>query len=145
MNDLEASIGLEGIANFWKTFDTRYINMKRIMVGLSHLKNELWFSEEDKNNKNCPHGISMTVKVPGKIHGLKEALDKADIHWKRNFGCSFTQHDAFRAEREKDYYNLGCYPEAEYVGDYGIHIGCHQYLTEENINRIITTVSNYFK
>ena len=33
-------------------------------------------------------------------------------------------------------YKIGDFPEAEWVGDNGIHIGCHQYLSEEDIIRI---------
>ena len=28
------------------------------------------------------------------------------------------------------------FPEAEWVGDNGLHIGCHQYLAEEDIDRV---------
>ena len=33
-------------------------------------------------------------------------------------------------------YNIGDFPNAEWVGNNGIHIGCHQYLTDEDIERI---------
>ena len=59
-------------------------------------------------------------------------MDKYKIHWKRNFGCIPTQHLAFSDMG----YKLGDFPVAEWVGDNGLHIGCHQYLTEEDINRI---------
>lgn len=147
MNDLEACLGLEGMYNFSETFDDRYANMKIIMQGLAHLKHELMFSEEDLGDINCPHGISMTPRLQHPASGnqvslaIKDALDRANIHWKRNFGCIPTQHGAF-----KEYgYNAGYFPNAEYVGSYGIHIGCHQYLEQQDLDRIINTVSNVFK
>ena len=62
MNDLEASIGLEGIENFYKTFTKRHAIMTRITRRLAKFRNVAWFSEEDEGNINCPHGFSVTVK-----------------------------------------------------------------------------------
>ena len=33
-------------------------------------------------------------------------------------------------------HSLGDFPEAEWVGMNGVHIGCHQYLSDEDIGRI---------
>jgi len=132
MNDLEASIGLESIGVFWKTFNTRHATMKRMRSSVAGYEDVAWFSEEEADNKNCPHGFSITCKTEKNIDKVKEVLDKYNIHWKRNFGCIPTQHRAFQDMG----HNLGDFPEAEWVGDNGIHIGCHQYLSEEDIIRI---------
>jgi dTDP-4-amino-4,6-dideoxygalactose transaminase len=132
MNDLEASIGLEAVGVFWDTFNTRHATMKRMRSAASGYEDVAYFSEEDANNKNCPHGFSITCKEAGKIKLVEEVFDKYNIHHKRNFGCIPTQHRAF----EDMGYSLGDFPEAEWVGDNGIHIGCHQHLSEEDIQRI---------
>ena len=95
-----------------------------------------WFSEEDEHNINCPHGFSITCKGEGRIDKVEAAFDKYNIHHKRNFGCIPTQHAAFADMG----YNLGDFPNSEWVGDNGLHIGCHQYLTEENLDRICTAI-----
>ena len=136
MNDLEASIGLEAIDVFWDTFWTRHGFMKRMRQAASGFENVAWFSEEDEGNVNCPHGFSITCKHEGHIEMVKEVFDKYKIHHKRNFGCIPTQHLAFSDMGHE----LGDFPEAEWVGDNGIHIGCHQYLTEENLQRICTAI-----
>jgi dTDP-4-amino-4,6-dideoxygalactose transaminase len=132
MNDLEASIGLEAVGVFWETFKTRYDTMKRMRAAAKGYEDVAYFSEEDVNNKNCPHGFSITCKEAGKIQLVKDVFDKYNIHHKRNFGCIPTQHRAFADMG----YSLGDFPEAEWVGDNGIHIGCHQHLSEEDIQRI---------
>ena len=132
MNDLEASIGLEAIEVFWDTFWTRHGFMKRMREACNGYEDVAWFSEEDEGNINCPHGFSITCKKQGNIEIVKQVLDKYNIHHKRNFGCIPTQHKAF----EDMGYTLGDFPEAEWVGDNGVHIGCHQHLTEENMQRI---------
>ena len=132
MNDLEASIGLEAIDVFWDTFWTRHKFMKRMRKSVEGFEDVAWFSEEDEGNINCPHGFSITCKKSGDIEIVKNTLDKYLIHHKRNFGSIPTQQNAFADMG----YSLGDFPEAEWVGDNGVHIGCHQYLTEENMDRI---------
>tara|TARA_R110002051_G_scaffold32786_4_gene73960 strand:- start:14810 stop:15940 length:1131 start_codon:yes stop_codon:yes gene_type:complete len=136
MNDLEASIGLEAVGVFWETFNTRHATMKRMRAAATGYEDVAYFSEEDEGNRNCPHGFSITCKEADKIKLVEEVFDKYNIHHKRNFGCIPTQHRAF-ADMD---YSLGDFPEAEWVGDNGIHIGCHQHLSEEDIQRIETTI-----
>jgi len=55
--------------------------------------------------------------------------------WKRNFGA-ITQHKAFT-----QWIPLPQYPIAEHVGRYGLHIGCHEYLSQDDLDRIVTTIN----
>jgi dTDP-4-amino-4,6-dideoxygalactose transaminase len=95
-----------------------------------------WFSEEDEGNVNCPHGFSVTCKKEGNIDIVTRILDNYDIHHKRNFGCIPTQHAAF-ADMD---HALGDFPESEWVGLNGVHIGCHQYLSTSDLERICTAL-----
>ena len=137
MNDLEASLGLEAVDVFWQTFNTRYKTMKSLRRDCKRFEDIAYFSEEDEGNRNCPHGFSITLKDSAKLKILTSHLDKCQIHWKRNFGCIPTQHKAFEYLGHK----LGDFPEAEHVGDAGIHIGVHQHLTEDDIEYISTSLS----
>ena len=136
MNDMEASLGLEAVSVFWSTFWTRYSFMKRMREAAKGFEDIAWFSEEDDGNINCPHGFSITCKNKGMIEKVKKTFDKYHIHHKRNFGCIPTQHKAFSDMG----YKLGDFPNAEWIGNNGVHIGCHQYLTEENMDRICTAI-----
>ena len=136
MNDLEASIGLEAIDVFWDTFWTRHAFMKEMRKAANGFEDTAWFSEEDEGNINCPHGFSITCKKKGDIEIVKDTFDKYKIHHKRNFGCIPTQQIAFEDMGHK----LGQFPEAEWVGNNGIHMGCHQYLTEEKMERICKAI-----
>ena len=136
MNDLEASIGLEAVDVFWDTFWIRHASMERMRDAAKGFEDVAWFSEEDEHNINCPHGFSITCKGEGRIDKVKAAFDKYKIHHKRNFGSIPTQHGAFADMG----YNLGDFPNSEWIGDNGLHIGCHQYLTEENLDRICIAI-----
>ena len=74
----------------------------------------------------------MTCKRDKDIRKVSQALDKYNIHWKRNFGCIPTQHQAFSDMNIPQ----GTFPSAEWVGDNGLHIGCHFYLSDEDLERM---------
>lgn len=133
MNDLEASIGLEGITEFWNIFWKRKSNINRFRNELYEFENKIWFSEEDKGNTNCPHAFSLTFKESGKLIKFGTFLEEKKIHWKRNFGCIPTQHGSFSYMN----YKIGDFPNSEYIGTNGLHIGCHQFLDNLQIEYII--------
>ena len=134
--DLTSSIGLEGLAEFKTNFAIRYNHMKTIRYALDKYTDIAWFSEEDEANINCPHGFSITLKKSDKIKYLKQVLDDATIEWKRNFG-NIPSHGAFK------YLNIkpGTFKNSEFVGDNGLHIGLHPYLSNEDIKYIIYHIS----
>jgi|TARA_R110000787_G_scaffold266844_2_gene373107 dTDP-4-amino-4,6-dideoxygalactose transaminase len=132
MNDLEASLGLEGVENFHETFNIRHNNMMYLHERLSAYKDRAWYSEQDEGDLNCPHGFSVTLKRPGQLEAITKILDEEEIHWKRNFGCIPTQHSAFSYLKHK----IGDFPNAEHVGDNGIHLGVHRYLSDKDVQDI---------
>lgn len=136
-SDLHSSIALGNIGEFWDIFNKRYDNVERLKEGLSHLRETCYFSEEDEDYINSPHGFSITLKEKDetKFQELKNKLE--GIEWKRNFGCMATQHRAFSYLGHE----LGEFPEAEHVGDFGLHIGVHQYLTDKEIQQIIRSLA----
>lgn len=148
MTDIAASIGLGEVKYFWETFNTRHETVKQFREALRPYDNIVLFSEEELGCINCPHAFSLTLKHQSVFYSLRclltKILDKANIHWKRNFGCIPTQHKAFEYLRNSIpifFHEIGDFPEAEHVGNYGIHIGVHQYLTQDDKNHIITTLS----
>jgi dTDP-4-amino-4,6-dideoxygalactose transaminase len=137
--DLNASIALCSLDELDETFQKRREIQKKMWQ--FPLRDLVWYSEEQEGNLNCPHGFSLTVKNPDHFPILVRELDRANIHHKRNFGCIPTQHKAF----EYMGYRLGMFPESEYVGNYGLHIGCHQFLTEEDIQQIFSAFEEFKK
>lgn len=152
MNDLEASIGLEGISEFHNTFFRRKNNLYFLMNKLSFLKEHFYINTEDQEETSCPHGFSITMKPcyhhetpPTQMHisitDLSSYLESKGIKCKRNFGCIPTKHRAFAFMGHK----LGDFPNAEWVGDNGIHFGVHQYLTQEDLEYIVETIRTWYE
>jgi dTDP-4-amino-4,6-dideoxygalactose transaminase len=132
MNDMEAAIGIGSMEDFDKTFSKRREIVSRYREACYGLEDKAWFTEERREDINCPHGFSITAKKPGAIDKLKKVLDDNGIQWKRNFGCIPTQHAAFADMG----YRLGDFPVAEYIGDNGIHIGCHPFMSDVDVQRV---------
>jgi dTDP-4-amino-4,6-dideoxygalactose transaminase len=144
MNDLEASLGLEAVDEFWWVFNTRKKNLYYLIDKFKEagIDQHAWINEERENEIHCPHAFTITVKDPVR-HPQKELyayLEENSIKCKRNFGCIPTQHEAFAWMGHK----LGDFPAAEYIGEHGLHFGCHQFLTQADLDYIVEKVVAWF-
>ena len=136
--DLHACIGLEAIDNFHTHFQQRKQNLQYMIDNLSEQTLErVVIVKEDCRRINAPHALSITFlsKDRNRFTHLTNSLDNNKIMWKRNFGA-ITQHKAFT-----QWIPLPQYPIAEHVGRYGLHIGCHEYLSQDDLDRIVTTIN----
>lgn len=142
MNEMEASLGLDQIKNFWQVFSKRKENYYYLMSKLSDLKDFIYLVEENKEEETiAPHAFSILLKDP-KYNYLKlyKYLREKKINCKRNFGSMPTQHKAFEFLGHK----IGDFPESEYVGDNGLHFGIHQFLNKEELDYISSAIHDYF-
>jgi dTDP-4-amino-4,6-dideoxygalactose transaminase len=141
MNDLEASIGLSQINDFWNIFNKRKENLYYLLDKLKDLEKFAFFNSEEEYEVVCPHAFSVTLKDRKyNLNELYKFLESNSIKCKRNFGSMPTQHKAF----EFLGYKLGDFPEAEYVGNNGLHFGIHQYLKEDDLDYISDKLHEYF-
>ncbi len=76
--------------------------------------------------------VKENAKINRKL--LRRSLDENGIENRPLFGCIPTQQPAY-SYLKKDY--EGRLPNAEYLGSNGFYIGCHQYLTEEDLDYIV--------
>ena len=142
MNDLEASVGLEGLEEFWQTFNKRKDNLYYLLNKLSDLKKFAYFNLEEENDTISPHAFSITLKDPKyNYKALYSCLEDNSVRCKRNFGSIPTQHKAFAFLNHK----LGEFPEAEYIGDNGLHFGIHRYLSKEDLDYVSDLLHKYFE
>ncbi|HLC31670.1 MAG TPA: DegT/DnrJ/EryC1/StrS family aminotransferase [Candidatus Nanoarchaeia archaeon] len=142
MNDMEAAIGLPQIDTFWDTFNKRRDNLLYLLDRTKDLEKYAHFIVESPEEIVCPHAFSVTLKDPSyNALLLTRYLEENSIKTKRNFGSMPTQHKSFSFLG----HTLGQFPEAEYVGDNGVHFGIHQYLNREDVEYISLVLHNYFK
>ncbi|MFM7200292.1 MAG: DegT/DnrJ/EryC1/StrS family aminotransferase [Myxococcota bacterium] len=143
MNDLEAAVGLEGIENFWSIFNKRKANLNYLLKHTADLSNLFYFTSEGPDEVVSAHAFQMTLKeeVPLDFWDFYRHLESQGIQTKLNFGSLPTQHKVFSHLG----YKLGDFPEAEYVGQKGLHVGCHQYLEQEHLDYLIEVVHQYVR
>ena len=78
----------------------------------------------------------VTIKKHEKISRakLRSELEKKGIETRPLFGCIPTQQPAFRYLKTKYADKL---PTAEYLGKNAFYVGCHQYLTQEDLDYMV--------
>ena len=141
MNDLEAAVGLEGLKDFDRTFKTRRDHIVRLQQLLSTLEDDLILYRDGPGEVTCPHAFPILmrdVNVP--VGPLYDHLENSGIQCKTLFGSLPTQHRAFGFLG----YREGEFPVAERVGRTGLHVGVHQYLTDEDISYVVETLKSHF-
>ena len=142
MNELEASVGLSGIAKFGKVFNKRKRNLNYLLKQTKDLREFAFFNAEGPHDSVTAHAFSITVRDPKyDLKALEKYLAENKVQCKRNFGSMPTQHAAFAFMNHQ----LGEFPESEYVGNNGIHVGIHQDLTKGHLDYVSELLHNYFE
>ena len=142
MNDLEASIGLEGLENFDRTFSVRRRYLMRLWELLKPLEDRLLLYPDGPGEVTCPHAFPLVLRDEKQsMEGLYQHLESNGIQCKTLFGSLPVQHGAFLFLG----YREGSFPVAERIGRTGLHFGVHQYLTEQDIEYAAETIRNYFR
>ena len=142
MNDMEAALGLEGIEQFEKNFNTRKNNLYKLLEMTKELSDYCYFIKEEKHEKVSPHAFPLVLKNERYDRDrLYSYLESKGIQCKTLFGSLPTQHKAFTFLG----YNYGQFPSAEYVGENGLHFGMHQYINDDDLVYIGDSLKEYFK
>ena len=123
-------------------FNKRKENLNYLLKKTEKLRDFASFNSEEPYEMTSPHAFSITLKDPKYDYKkLYKFLQDNSIECKRNFGSMPTQHKAFEFLGHK----LREFPEAEYVGDNGLHFGIHQYLSKEDLDYISDILYEYFQ
>lgn len=142
MNILPACIGIPQLEVFWDIFNKRKENLNYLLDKTKDLGDYLIFGKEEPHEVISPHAFSLILRKPSyKAKDLYNFLEENSVICKRNFGSMPTQHKAL----EFLGHTLGEFPNAEYIGDNGLHFGIHQYLFKEDLDYISEVLHEYFK
>lgn len=111
----------------------RQQNVKALNAQLSEFSDRLQLPKysEDVSYLTYPLVIKPDSGIQRKL--IRQELEKRGIETRPIFGCIPTQQPAYAHLKAK---YEGKLPNAEYVGNNGFYIGCHQYLSNEDIDYI---------
>lgn len=143
MNELEAVVGLGYLEIYPEIYRKRKENFLYISNRFKKFSEYFFTIEESPYEKLAPYAFPLILK-----EGLKFTRDKFVSYLEKNgidtrslFLSMPTQCPGFKFLN----YKLGNFPEAEYIGNNGLHIGIHQDITKEQIDYFIELVEGFLK
>jgi dTDP-4-amino-4,6-dideoxygalactose transaminase len=143
MNELEAALGLGTLELYDEIVHKRHINLIMMIERFQQFSEYLWTYQEEGYERLGPHAFPFVVKenAPFTRDELMVYLEKNAIDARTLFSSIPTQCGGY----EFLGYNLGDFPNAEYIGRNGIHIGVHQDVDEEDIDWFIGCIETFIE
>jgi dTDP-4-amino-4,6-dideoxygalactose transaminase len=141
MNELEAAVGLGNIAKYDGILNKRYNNLKFVLDKMAQFVPWLYSIQEEEYEKIGPHALPIIIGHQATFNrsDLIKYLGENNIDSRTLFNSIPTQCKGYSFMG----YKLGSFPNSEYVGDNGIHIGVHQNLDIEHMEYLIETIKDF--
>jgi len=143
MNELEAAIGLGNMENYNKIINKRRENLLYVIREFSHFKPYLETINEEQYEQIGPHAIPIIIQEEATFSRAKltDFLENHGIETRTLFSSMPTQCPGFSYLG----YEIGQFPNAEYMGKYGIHIGVHQDLSLEDMEYVVGVIKEFLE
>ena len=143
MNELEAAVGLGNLEIFDEILRKKRENLLLMMDRFQRFEQYLYTISEAPHEKIGPHAFPIVVKenVPFSRNQLVDFMEKRGIDTRSLFLSMPTQCPGFGFLN----YQMGDFPNAEYIGENGLHIGVHQDIGEEEIEYVMNTIAEFLE
>lgn len=143
MNELEAAVGIANLRHYDEILGTRRRNLRMLIKGFARFKPHLETISEDAGEEIGPHAFPVVV---GENAGFSRNelvlhLEKHGVETRSLFQSMPTQCAGFAFLGHKP----GQFPNAEYMGRNGLHIGVHQDITEQDITYVLECFDNFLE
>ena len=141
MNEVEAAVGLGSLEEYDHIIEKRRHNLLTMIEKLGEFSDYVFSVKQEEHEKIGPHALPVIVKedAPFSRDELVEHLERNGIETRDLFSSMPTQCPGFAYLG----YQLGEFPNAEYAGDNGLHIGVHQDIGDEHIDYFIDVVREF--
>lgn len=141
MNELEAAIGLGTLDLYDEILEKRRKNLLTMIDQFKEYSNYLLTIQENSGEKIGPHAFPFVVLegAPFTRDELMLHLEKSGVDARTLFSSIPTQCGGYEFLGHK----LGDFPNAEYIGKNGIHVGVHQDVTEQDIDWFVNCVGEF--
>lgn len=141
MNELEAAVGLGNLDIFSDILEKKRKNLLSMIEKFQKFSPYLYTIKEEPYEKIGPHGFPIIIKedAPFSRDQLVTHMEKSGIDTRNLFLSMPTQCRGF------EYLNhvIGDFPNAEFMGTNGLHIGVHQDIGEEEIGHVMGTIEKF--
>lgn len=141
MNEMEAVIGIGNLDIYDDILSRRRENLYYLMKEFKKFESYIITIERESYEEIGPHAFPMIIQEDAKFtrNQLVSFLEKNEIDTRSLFSSMPTQCLGFKFLGYKE----GDFPNAEYMGEHGIHIGVHQDLDKEKCDYIIDTIKEF--
>lgn len=141
MNELEAAIGLGSIELFDEILKKRRENLRYLMKNFLQFEGRLSTIVEEDYEEIGPHAFPVVVDGNAGFtrDELVSYLKENEIDSRNLFLSMPTQCPGFAFQG----YKKGEFPNAEFIGNQGLHIGVHQDLTQEHLDHFLSVIKRF--
>jgi dTDP-4-amino-4,6-dideoxygalactose transaminase len=143
MNEMEAAVGLGSIQLFHEILGKRRRNLLHVLSRFDRFRPYLETISEGPEEQIGPHAIPIIVQEAASFtrDELAGYMESRGIETRTLFSSMPTQCAGFRFLG----YREGQFPNAEYIGNHGIHIGVHQDLGLEEMDYVLATLDRFLE
>lgn len=143
MNELEAAIGIGNLDLYHEILEKRRQNLLYVLSRFDKFSPYLVTIKEESHEQIGPHAIPIIIQpgAPFTRAQLTEYLEKNGIETRTLFSSMPTQCPGFNYLG----YQLGQFPNAEYMGKNGIHIGVHQDLALKEMDYVLKQLNLFLE
>jgi len=143
MNELEAAIGIGNLDHYHEILEKRRQNLLYVLNRFDQFSHYLVTIREETHERIGPHAIPIIIQpdAPFTRAQLTDYLEKNGIETRTLFASMPTQCPGFHYLG----YQLGQFPNAEYMGKNGIHIGVHQDLGLQEMKYVLEQISLFLE
>ena len=141
MNELEAAVGLGNLDIYHDILEKRRENLYYMMDKLKMFSPYIVTIEKEDHEEIGPHALPMIIQEGADFtrNELVGHFEKNNIDTRDLFTSIPTQCRGFKNSGHE----LGDFPNAEYIGEKGIHIGVHQDIGRNECDYIINTMEEF--
>lgn len=132
--EFQAALGVTQLHKADNIFRQRQNNVKYLNEKLNKYSEFLQLPIYSKNVSYLAYPIVIKDSSVISRKELRKKLEDYGVENRPLFGCIPTQQPAYSFLMEKYKNRL---PNAEYVGKNGFYIGCHQYITQDDLDYIV--------
>jgi len=136
INEFQAAIGIPQVKRIDDIISSRQKNVKYLNDKLAGLSSKLSLPEYSTDISYLAYPMIIKDKSIDRQKLMRD-LESAGIETRPLFGCIPNQQPAFSYLKEQ---YSGKLPNADYVGLHAFYIGCHQYLSESDLDFIVKTL-----
>jgi dTDP-4-amino-4,6-dideoxygalactose transaminase len=143
MNEMEAAIGLGAVELYYDILKKRRRNLLYILERFDRFSPYLVTIKEEPWEQIGPHAVPVIIQENASFSRaeLTNYLEKRGIETRTLFASMPTQYPGFADLG----YKPGAFPNAEYIGKQGIHIGVHQDLGLEEMEYVLETIERFLE